>query len=218
MIALLRYAIVKSWRDRTLAASLLAPAVMIFAPLMTIGLLGMATGNTGFPFVYAPRNPYGTAATFISGAAVIISTLSAGVSAFLIFRVEVATRSIGLFFLSGHTRAVSAAATIYGTFAGIVSYALAMLVAIGLTFELPNHLGRDVAVLVVASCAASAAAALMVALSADTTMLVPVYAAGATLSIALLQMHQIKLLAITLAAALAVATIAPIVLRRTCGA
>ena len=218
MIALFRYAYFKSVRDHLLAALLLTPPMMVFAPLFGLGLLAAITRHGGFPFVLGPQNAPGTTATLLSSAAVTIATLVAGVGAFMIFRTEVATRAIGLFLLAGRTRAVAATAAIYGAAAGIVSYLLALMVIGALTLERPLSLGHHLAVAVVASCAAAAAGVLMVSLSAEVTMLVPLYAVGAAVAVGLLQVRTLLPYVIALAAAVVVAAITPLVMRRACAA
>lgn len=215
MKALLRYAIVKSSREHLLFGLLLTPLVMTSVPLLGVNLLFALRGQASFPLHGPQDSPAGTAA-FLGVCAVVISAIVAAVGAFLIFRTEVANRTVGLFFLARYPRAVSLASTVYGLLAGVTSYLLARIGIAFLTRSQPPSDRPELLIAVIAAIAGSALGSALVAVSPERIVLVPAYAGAIFVADVLLQSTDMRLFIIVPAIAVLLAAFAPILLRRRC--
>lgn len=181
MSALLRYAILKSWRDGTLPALLLAPSVMIGAPTLIGVLVQIVRGEATYPIAIRAGQLDGPAV--FGPALVVVAATIAGVAAFWSFRGEAASRTAGFFFLARRPADVSIAAAVFGTAAAICSYGIALLTVALFCAALPPGVGSQFAALLVASCVAAALGAAAVAVSSEVTMLVPVYIAAVAVAV-----------------------------------
>lgn len=215
MNALLRYAIVKSSREHLLFGLLLTPAVMIAAPMLGIGVLHALRGEPVYPFRGGNESPESTAAVLGAGA-VLLSAIVSAVGAFSIFRSEVANRTAGLFFLARNPRAVSAASTIYGLLASVVSYLAARSVIVLLTGSQPPAERPELLIAVIAAMAGSALGSALVAISPETGVLVPGYVGAIFVAGRLLESPGRAAFALVLATAFVVMALTPILLRRRC--
>jgi hypothetical protein len=212
MMALLRYALLKSAREKFLAALLVAPAVMLVAPFLG-GLAAAALMGPGSAL--RPKD-FGTThwAGMMATVGAVISSLSAGVGGFWIFRREMANHSLGSFALAARPHAIALAATIYGTAAGMASF----LILAGCTSILTGHLPPHATVFLfalVSSLAASALGAALITVSSETTMLVPVYAGSLVIAMLVATKGTIFLLA-ALAASVLFAAASSMLMRRRC--
>jgi hypothetical protein len=213
MRALLRYAILKSAREKLLAALLVAPAVMLVAPFLG-GLAAAALMGPGSAL--RPKD-FGTTqwAGMMATVGAVISSLSAGVGGFWIFRREMANHSLGSFALASRPHAIALAATIYGTAAGMLSFLILAGCTTILTQHLPPH-GTVFVAAFVSSLAASALGAALITVSSETTMLVPVYAGSLLVSILLVTTKGTTFLLAALAASALLVTASSMLMRRRC--
>lgn len=211
MKALLRYAIVKSSRDHLLFGLLLTPLIITCIPPLAVRLLAAVRG------IPMPGSDSGAGtAAFLGGCAVVISTIVAAVGAFSIFRSEVASRTVGLFFLARHPRAVSMASTVYGFLAGVCSYLLTRAAIFLITESQPPHARPELLIAVIAALAGGALGSALVAISAEMIVLVPAYAGAIIVAVNLLESPELLWIGSVLAIAVALMTFAPILLRRRC--
>jgi hypothetical protein len=213
MIALLHYALLKSAREKFLAALLAGPAVMIVAPFLgaLVGALLGAPGTALRPSDFGRTEWAG----MMAAAGVMISSLSAGAGGFWIFRREMANRSLGLFVLAARPRAIALAATIYGAAAGMAAF----LIIVACTAVLTRHLPPDGMVFLAAfvcTLAASALGAVLITVSPEKGMLVPLYAGSIAMSVLVTRSKGNTYLLAVLAAGLLLAATAAMLMRRRC--
>lgn len=217
MNALLRYALVKSWRDHLLYGLLVSPTVITCAPLLGIAMFDAVRGHGAFPLRGSATSP-AAAAALLGICNVVISAIVAAVGAFTIFRSEVANRSVGLFLLARHPRAVSMASTVYGFFAGVSSYVVARSVIALLTRSQPPDTRPELLIAVIAAVAGSALGSALVAISPEMIVLVPAYAGSVIVAAFLLRSPNLVWIGGVLATAALLVTFTPILLRRRCAA
>ncbi|HUP61046.1 MAG TPA: hypothetical protein VNA69_11565 [Thermoanaerobaculia bacterium] len=214
MNALLRYAVVKSLRDHLLAGLLLAPLVLTVSPMLGVAAIGAVRGDSFYPFHIPAATPAATGSIFATVTA-IVSAFVAGVGAFWIFRSEIASRAVNFFFLARHPRAVSGASTVYGFAAGMLAYGAARVSVAALTAS-PQPAAKELLTVTATILIGSSLGSLLVAISAEPAILVPVYAGVMISSISLLESADLQRIAVAVAFALALIQAAPIVLRRRC--
>ena len=215
MTAILRYAILKTWREQLLQALLLAPAVIFLAPLLGLAGRSVLRGESVLPVAIDPKlGAPGTAALFWE-VSLPFAAIVAGIAAFRALRSEVASRSVGFFYLASAPRTVTVAVTIYGTIAGTVAYVLAVLVVSLMTGTADPQLGLHVLIALVSTAATSALATVLLAVSAEYSMLVPVCVAGLAASFAV-KSGYVKFIGVALLATVILMTIAQYVWGRRC--
>ena len=213
MIALLRYAFVKSWREHLLSGLILAPFVLLFVPVIGIAVEDMISKTGNYP-----RPPRLSAAAFSSGltwGSMVLATISAATGGFWIFRREIATREIGVFILATRAWTIALAATAFGALVSISVF----LVSIGavriITGQFPPHIVRTGLFAIFACIALSALGAALVSLSPDVNMMVPLYAITLGVAIYAVESKQVFLASLLAAAAFLVGTSA-VLMRRRC--
>jgi hypothetical protein len=175
MSALLRYAFMKSTRDHLLPGLLLAPLVLVCAPLFGMAFVALSRGEPVYPLHLPDGSPQQTSEIF-GVVAVVVSALVAGIGSFWVFRSEIASRTVHFFFLAHPPRTVSAASAIYGFIAGVLACGISRTAIMVLTATPQEHAARDFAVAAVSAWIASALGALLVAISSEAAILVIVYA------------------------------------------
>lgn len=174
MIALLRYAFLKSSRENLLSGLITGPLVALFVPVF-----GMAAGRVVAQMtggMMPPRVSGASISSGLTGAAMVLAAISAATGGFWILRREVATREIGLFALATRFGTISLAATTYGALIASSVY----LVSIGLVRIITGQFPPDIvaiSIFTILTCIAlSALGSALVALSPDANMMVPLYA------------------------------------------
>lgn len=214
MSALLRYAIVKSYRDHFLAQLVLAPLVIAVSPMLGVAVIGAIRGDSFFPLHVPSATPEFTNSIFsiLTG---FTSAFVGGVGAFWIFRSEIASRAVNFFFLARHPRAVSGASTLYGFVAGLLAFFVARSSIAVLTAS-PQPGSKELLTVTASILIGSALGSLLVAISAEPAILVPVYAGVLISSIALLKSADVLRIGAAVVFALVLTQAAPIVLRRRC--
>lgn len=202
MIALLRYLVMKSMRDNTLAALISAPLVMVIAPLLVVWLFQTLSGGWSFPLVIDSRvTPVESGAVMLE-VITHLSILASGLSGFWVLRGEIANASIGSFLLASRGRSMAAAATIYAALGAFAAFLLSW----GLTSLLTAHVPGGIATLpiVLAACFLGAAAGvLMVTISAERSMLVLAGAAAILISVPMARSQSVRELVVIAGVAIA---------------
>lgn len=216
MSALLRYAILKSRRDGTLAALLLAPSVMIGAPTLIGILIQIVRGEATYPIAIRAGQLDGPAV--FGPALVVIAATIAGVAGFWSFRGEAASRSAGFFFLARRPAEVSVAAAVFGTAAAICSYGIGLLTIAAFCAALPPRVGSQFVALLVASCVAAALGAAAVAISSEVTMLVPVYIAAVAVAVVFVRSFDPRSLGVAAVVVALLMILTPLLWRYRCAA
>lgn len=188
MNALLRYAMLKGTREQFVYALLFTPAMLFFTPLVGMGLVNLLRGRGGFPLSLNPGGLTGAETMgMLTVPSVLLAGIIAGTGAFWVFKSEVAARTIGFFFLARRTGVVALAAALFGAMMGIGSYFIATVVVGILTTALPQDPGLHVTAAVLSSMLTASLGALLVGLSAELNMLIPVYPAGVITGVVLLR-------------------------------
>lgn len=216
MIALLRYAILKTWREQLAIGLLLAPVVMLALPLLAMALNNLRLGQPAYPLSFDPRLGPGGTAAMIGEVVLLICGMVGGVASFRVFAREIAAKGLGFFYLALPPRTVATAAAVYGVLIGMGSWLVAMSVVSVLTASFPAEAGRQFLIALISSAVCSTLGSVMVRISTDATMLVPVYVAGAALGMTLLESGTPIAFALSIAAVLLMMVIAQILWRRRC--
>jgi hypothetical protein len=173
MIALLRYAYLKSVRDGSLIAFLL-PATLVSLSGLT-GVTLDAEHRLHYPFFMNVHFSPVQNATLAAQVALAVSVLFSVIPAFWTFRPEIASRSIGSFFLATRPLTVASALILFAAAVGVAGWFGAMAVIGALTTALPAQLAL-MALKVAAGClAASAVGALIVSISPQPGMIIGSY-------------------------------------------
>ena len=219
MTALLRYAILKSLRDGTLAALLIAPAVMVLAPLLGVSAFHAIRGQGTYPLELDPNMPPAATATGIATVGAIISTLASGLAAFWLFRREVATRTLGSLMLAARSRTIALSAVTYAAAGGIGAFLLCVSAIFLFTMHLPSK-GITLLLIAAGSClVAGATGVLLLTFSPDRSMVAPVGAGSLLVAFLTFQLRSASAGAAFVAVAATCAvlfSVAAILLERRC--
>lgn len=174
MITLIRYALLKAYREKTLAMIVLAPAVMIGSPLLGIGVIEMLRGHGGFPFsIEHGHNSRETLAlTYLAGGLAVFAAAAAG---FSLYRTEVARRMIGSLVLAVRTSTLALSAVFAGAFVGVLAFGVEVAVVLALTLSKAPELGTIALATVIACVLGAAGGILLCSISSEYGMLVPLY-------------------------------------------
>ncbi len=164
MMAILRYAFLKSWRDRSLLALMIWPVLGAMAPWMAF-TIAAANGE--------PRpSPMQVAEILqinIGASAMVLGSIFA----FWTFRGEIANRSIGAFLFPTRPLTIIASLILFATAGGVASTALATTVGAALFKVLPSSYVASFALRMLAfSFTAAAIGAMAVTISSQPTMLI----------------------------------------------
>jgi hypothetical protein len=219
VIALLRYAILKSLRDGTLAALLLAPAVMVLAPLLGVSAFHAIRGQGTYPLELDPNMPPAATAMGISLAGAIISTLGSGLAAFWLFRREVATHTLGSLMLAARSRTIVLSAVAYAATGGIGAFLFCVLMVLLFTLHLPSE---GLTILLLAACSsllASATGVLLLTFSSDRSMLAPLGATSIFVAFLTFQLRSVPAgiaVAAVAFAGIVLFSVAAVLLERRC--
>ena len=163
MTGLLRYALLKSARDGSLATMLAAPTVMIVAPTFVMSLL------TRDNRLVIPTNA-------VQGLAVIMAALIASLAGFQLFRTEIADHSIGSLILATRPVTVPLTATVFGAAVGAAAALLTVLALGVLTGSWPASPLEFASRIVIVTIGAASVAILCVALTRSAAAIAWMYA------------------------------------------
>lgn len=182
MIAILRYAVLKSQRDRSLPIFAATPAVIALAIL-----LGTTLADRRFTYPlyihqgWSPAQNAAITATITACVAVFLTSMTA----FWTFRPEVATRSIGAFLMGTRAAAIAIALVIFAAAIGIVSWLGSVGVIVLLTSVFPANFAAVLLLVVVFSILAAAIGALIVTINTQPSTLIWAYVGSMVIVIGL---------------------------------
>jgi len=216
MRALLRYAILKTSREQLLPALLFSPAVVFVAPMLGVAGYNLIRGNPVYPMGLDTRLGVRGSAEMMFEVVLLLTSVIGGIAAFRMFRSEVSARTLGFFYLATPPRMVSLAMTVYGSAVGTAAFIIAVAIVSIATGVMPQNFGRALTITVLSSACSSALGSLMLAISDDFTMLVPVCAGGLAVSVALSKWHSAAIFGAAIVAVAVVMVIAELVWRRRC--
>ena len=172
MIALLRYAILKSTRDGSLPAFVFLPMLV---PLAALAGATLGKGHWHYPFYlnvqYTPVQNANLAATI----GVAIAVFFTVIPAFWTFRPEIETRSIGALLLAARPVTVALTLILFAASIGLLGWIGSVALIGTLTGALPSHLALMTLKLATGVLAASSVGALVVTISPQPFMIVCSY-------------------------------------------
>lgn len=171
MIALLRYAVLRSSRESLLYALLFGPSAMLTSPILVTATYLFLTGHGIYPMSMTSLTPAANA-RLVGEIGRFLCSLSAGFAGFAIFRQEMANRSLGFFLLAVRPRAIILAATIYGVIAALAGLLLLVAGVAALTAAWPPYTPALLGTLICSAVVSGALGALIASISPDPTMLV----------------------------------------------
>jgi hypothetical protein len=169
MSALLRYAFLKSWRDRSLIAFTLFTGTSLLCGRLAVALAEVIRGvQIGF----APNDELVTIS--VAG-----STAMASLSGFWILRLEIRDRSVGSMLLATRPLLIAVTVMIYSGLIGLTSF-LITVPALGL--RVPSEVGTFGNLLLIAVCSFAVAGAFgftTAAISPEPPMVIPTWIGSA---------------------------------------
>jgi hypothetical protein len=174
MIALLRYAFLKSRRDGSLLGFVFVVTLVPFAAMAGVTL---AKGHWHYPFYlnaqYTPVQNANLAAEIV----LVVAVFFSAIPAFWTFRPEIETRSIGALLLAARPVTVALALILFAASIGLMGWLGAVAVIGALTSAFPSHLALMTLKLATGVLAASSIGALVVTISPQPFMVVCSYVA-----------------------------------------
>lgn len=215
MIALLRYAFLKSSRDEFLKRLIMAPLFLLMEPLIGTASYHIYQGTIHYPLELDRNVPPAATALALIHAALVLSSLAAAIGSFWIFRREVATRDIGLFLLASRSRTMAMAAAAYGALSGLAVFVASLILVGAATAHLVPNMAMHSLFATLSCMTAAVIGVSLVAISSDITMLVPVIAGAVALGVLLWQPRMWWSLPITVTIVILTAASAAL-LRRRC--
>lgn len=178
MRALLRYATLKSLRDGTLGAFLIAPMLMPVAALSGVTFDGF---HLRFPMFLNPHYTAAQNAASAAGIAGAVGALFAAIPAFWAFRSEIRSRSIGLFAFAARPIVIVLSLILFAAAIGFAGWISAIVLITVLTTALPPNIGLIAVKMLMATIASSSVGAMIVTISAEPAMIVCSYLGCLTL-------------------------------------
>lgn len=172
MIAVLRYMVLKTWRDNSLVGLLLLPAL---APASALLGVTLRSGRFRYPLFISPEQTPVQNATLAEIIAMIVCVLVATMAAFWTLRPELAGRSIASFLFGVRPIEIVGALIAFGSAIGIGSATVTTTEVWLLTTSVPEHLGTFLLTAITAVIGASAVGAMIVMISPNPVMVVCAY-------------------------------------------
>lgn len=214
MIALLRYALLKSRRDHSLTGFLMVPIIVPVA-----ALAGVTLGKGWhYPFFMDQRLSPVQNATFAANISMAAAILFASIAAFWTFRPEILSKSIGSFVFAARPLTIAMSLILFGAAIGFFGWIGSLVLIRVFTAALPAHAGVMVLKVAILTLGASAAGALTVTVSAQPATIVASYLASLVL-IGLLQNTRISTQLAVAAGILVISTcLSAVLLERRCAA
>jgi hypothetical protein len=174
MMALLRFAFLKSMRDHSLPAFV---SIVVLVPFAALAGATLGKGHWHYPFYlnaqYTPLQNANLAGAIV----LVIAVFFSAIPAFWTFRPEIETRSIGSLLLAARPLTVALALILFAASIGLMGWIGAMAVIGALTGALPSHLALMTLKLATGVLAASSIGALVVTVSPQPFMIVCSYLA-----------------------------------------
>ena len=172
MMAILRYAVLKSVRDRSLPIFAGTPSAMALAILLGTTAAGH---HLVYPlYIYHDWPPAQNAAV-ASAITAAVAVFLTSMTAFWTFRPEVATRAIGAFLMGTRAAAVARALVIFAAVIGIASWLASVGVIVLLTSVFPSNFAAVLLAVVIFSILAAAIGALIVTINTQPSMMIWAY-------------------------------------------
>jgi hypothetical protein len=171
VIAILRYAFLKSRRDGSLAAFLIMP---IFMPMAALCGATMAKGLRYPLFMNVEYTPVQNA-TLVADVATVVFIVFSALPAFWTLRSEIASRAIGSFLFGVRPLTAVLALILFAAAVGVTGWLGAVLMIGALTSAFPPDLPMRALQVVLSCLAGSASGALVVTISSQPAMIVCSY-------------------------------------------
>ena len=178
MIAILRYAYLKSLRDRSLFAFVIFPILFPVAALIGVTL---GQGHLRYPFYMNVHYSPVQNATLCAQIALMICVFFTLIPAFWTLRPEIATRSVASFFFAARPITVALSVILFAFALGVAGWIGAVAMIGTLTAALPPHLAFMTLKLAAGTLATSAIGVLLVTVSSSPAVVVGGYMACALL-------------------------------------
>lgn len=178
MIAILRYAFLKSLRDRSLPVFFAAPAVVTTTVLLGTTLAHRLTYPLYWIREWSPTQNAELAATM----ATLLAVAFASMAAFWTFRPEVSSRAIGSFLMGTRPISIAAALILFAAITGMGAWLADIGVIAVLAGAVPRHLALLALLELILSFTAASVGALAVTISAQPAMIIWAFA-GSTVFI-----------------------------------
>jgi hypothetical protein len=179
--------LLKGTREHFLTALLFAPSMLVFAPMLVLGVIAMVRGQQVYPLtIGAGMTPEASSKVF-SDIVLMLSGIIAGAGSFWVFRSEMASRGTGLFILARRPLSVVMATTTFGTASGVAAFVFGVTVIRVFTATVPADTPLRFGAAVATSIIGGTAGTLLVALSAELPMMLPIYPTGGIAAMALME-------------------------------
>jgi len=175
VIAILRYAFLKSVRDRSLPVFLAAPAVVSTTVLLGTTLAHRLTYPFYINWEWSPTQSAELSGTF----ATVFAIVFASMAAFWTFRPEISSRAIGSFVMGTRPISIAAALILFATIIGMGAWIADIGVIAVLTGAFPRHLALLALFELILSFTAASVGALAVMISAQPAMIIWAFAGSA---------------------------------------
>jgi hypothetical protein len=218
MNALLRYIVLKGTREHFIATFLLAPAMFMVLPLITTAVFNIIRGRGSWPLTLAGSlSPDATAQILVRIALIFAATI-AGTAAFWVFRSEITARSMSFFFLAQRPAILTLMTMLFGFGAGLLSYVISATALLLLTGAPLSTAAMPAVSALTMMLVAAATGTLLVAISSELAMLIPVYVITILAVGFLGERAATPVLATTISGAVAFMIASPFVWRWKCAA
>jgi hypothetical protein len=214
MMAVLRYALLKSMRDGSLVAFTLGPVIMIGSALLGVALF--TEGAHALPLTISPQWSAARTAAEIAPVNMFVGALFACLAGFWGFRGEVVSKSMGTFLLAVRPLTIQTAATIFGAAAGFAGYIANSIALLALTAALPPHPVRMAIETAILCLCAAAGGSLAVTISSEAWAIIPVYLCGVLAVPWLIKAHGILPILIALVLTMTFIATSTFLLKRRC--
>jgi hypothetical protein len=213
VIALLRYAYLKSLRDSSMIAFV---GLLMMFPVAALGGATLGKGHLHFPFYmdaqFSPVQNATLAGQMTTGLCVLFTVITA----FWTFRPEIATRSIGSFLFAARPLTVTVALILFAAAIGLAGWIGGMAMISVLTTAIPPQLAMMALKVAVGTLAASAFGTLIVTISPNPGMIIGAYLGCAVSIVWVAKAKSSSQLIVAVAVAIVCATLAAFLLERRC--
>lgn len=173
MRALIRYAGLKTTRERFMLSLIFVPLVFIGTSVAFLLVSAIVLQNGQYP-IFLARTASWTIVNVLVTIAAVGTSLCAAMAAFWIFRQEIEDHSISAFVLATRPLFLSITASAYGTLTGIVSFIILLPLLWIVIGTFPSGLITTLLLVIVSVMLTSTCAATFASKSSDYGMLLPI--------------------------------------------
>lgn len=213
MIAMLRYALLKSRRDGSVYAFVLLPTLF---PLAALCGVTIAEGRWHYPLMMNARFTPIQNATLCAQISLTICVVFTVLPAFWTMRPEIATRSVASFFFAARPVTVAASMILFAFAIGLASWIGAITMIRLLTDAMPPNVAFMTLKAAMGCLAASAVGTVLVTISSQPAMIIGAYVASAA-AIPWMESSKSALFALVMGAvSIVCAALAGFILERRC--